>query len=72
MFVNSDYSDLLRLFNDNKVKYLVVGGYTVIQHAEPRFSKDFDLWISTDTGQCRSGLQIAPGIRGAACGVNRS
>jgi hypothetical protein len=23
MFVNSDFSDLLQLFNDNKVKYLV-------------------------------------------------
>ena len=48
MFVNSDFSDLLKLFNDNKVKYLVIGGYAVIQHAEPRFTKDLDLWISTD------------------------
>lgn len=50
MFVNSDFSDLLRLFNDNNVRYLVIGGYAVIQHAEPRFTKDLDLWISTDTG----------------------
>lgn len=48
MFVNSDYSDLLKIFNDNGVKYLVIGGYAVIQHAEPRFTKDLDLWISTD------------------------
>jgi hypothetical protein len=48
MFVNSDFSDLLRLFNANHVKYLVVGGYAVIQHAEPRFTGDLDLWISTD------------------------
>ena len=48
MFVNSDFSDLLKIFNDNKVKYLVIGGYAVIQHAEPRFTKDLDLWISTD------------------------
>ena len=49
MFVNSDFSDLLKIFSDNKVKYLVIGGYAVIQHAEPRFTKDLDLWISTDT-----------------------
>lgn len=49
MFVNSDYTDLLRLFNDNGVRYLVIGGYAMIQHAEPRFTKDLDLWISTDT-----------------------
>ena len=48
MFVNSDFSDLLSLFKDNGVKYLVIGGYAVIQHAEPRFTKDLDLWISTD------------------------
>jgi hypothetical protein len=48
MFVNSDFTDLLNLFNDNNVKYLVVGGFAVIQYAEPRFTKDLDLWISTD------------------------
>jgi len=49
MFVNSDFTDLLNLFNDNNVKYLVIGGYAFIQYAEPRFTKDLDLWISTDT-----------------------
>ncbi len=48
MFVNSDFSDLLNLFNRNHVKYLVIGGYAVIQYAEPRYTKDLDLWISTD------------------------
>ncbi|MFZ1401537.1 MAG: hypothetical protein WAW03_00455 [Anaerolineae bacterium] len=48
MFVNSDFSDLLRLFNTNQVKYLVIGGYALIQYAEPRYTKDPDLWISAD------------------------
>jgi predicted nucleotidyltransferase len=48
MFVNSDFSDLLRIFNDHNVKYLVVGGYAVVQYAEPRFTKDLDVLISTD------------------------
>jgi hypothetical protein len=47
MFVNSDFSDLLRIFKNNGVKYLVVGGYAVTQYAEPRYTKDLDLWIST-------------------------
>lgn len=34
MFVNSDFSDLLRIFNDNNVRYLVIGGYAVVQYAE--------------------------------------
>jgi hypothetical protein len=36
MFINSDFSDLLNLFRDNNVKYLVIGGYAFIQYAEPR------------------------------------
>jgi len=48
MFVNSDFSDLLSLFNANNVEYLVIGGYALIQYAEPRYTKDLDLWISTD------------------------
>lgn len=49
MFVNSDFSDLLRIFNDHNVKYLVIGGYAVVQYAEPRFTKDLALMISTDS-----------------------
>jgi predicted nucleotidyltransferase len=48
MFVNSDFSDLLRLLGDNNVRYLVIGGYAVVQYSEPRYTKDLDLWISTD------------------------
>lgn len=48
MFVNSDFTDLLKIFNANNVRYLVIGGYAVVQYAEPRYTKDLDLWISTD------------------------
>jgi len=48
MFVNSDFTDLLKLFNDNNVRYLIIGGYAVIQYAEPRYTKELDLWIGTD------------------------
>lgn len=54
MFVNSDFTDLLKLFNDNSVRYLIIGGYAVIQYAEPRYTKDLDLWISTDTTNATS------------------
>ncbi len=43
--MNSDFKDLLRLFADHKVGYLIVGGYAVAHHAQPRFTKDLDLWI---------------------------
>jgi hypothetical protein len=57
MFVNSDFSDLLSLFNANKVRYLVVGGYAVVQYAEPRFTQDLDLWISADPANAQAVYQ---------------
>jgi hypothetical protein len=43
-----DYKDLLSAFNAHGVKYLIVGGYAVIFHAQPRFTKDIDLFIKAD------------------------
>lgn len=54
MFVNSNFSDLLSLFNAKRVEYLVIGGYAVVQHAEPRFTNDLDLWIGTEAANADS------------------
>jgi hypothetical protein len=43
--MNSDFRDLLRLFNAHKVRYLVVGGYAVRKYTEPRYTKDLDIWV---------------------------
>ena len=48
MFANSDFSDLLRLLNASLVRYLVIGGYAVVQYAEPRFTADLNLWVGTE------------------------
>lgn len=54
MFVNSDFTELLNLFNAKGVRYLVIGGYAVVQYAEPRFTKDLDLWVSTDPANAKA------------------
>ncbi len=43
-----DYNDLLSALHAHGVRYLIVGGYAVIFHAQPRFTKDFDLFIKAD------------------------
>ena len=43
MFVNSDFSDLLRLFNDNNVRYLVIGGYALVQTVKRAAGRPQDL-----------------------------
>ena len=44
--MNSDFKEILRIFNAVKVKYLVVGGYAVMKYTEPRFTKDLDIWVN--------------------------
>ena len=43
-----DFNELLSSFNAHGVKYLVVGGYAVSFHAQPRATKDIDLLIKPD------------------------
>ena len=43
-----DYKDLLSAFHAHGVKYLIVGGYAVIFHAQPRATKDIDFFIKAD------------------------
>jgi len=43
--MNRDYADLFKLFNGHRVRYLVVGAYAVVFYAEPRYTKDLDLWV---------------------------
>ena len=46
--LNPDFKELLRLFNDHSVEYLVVGGYALSAHGHPRYTGDIDLWIWSD------------------------
>jgi len=43
-----DLKELLRAFNEHRVRYLVVGGYAFGVYAEPRATKDLDLLIRSD------------------------
>ncbi len=43
-----DFKALLSAFHAHSVKYLIVGGYAVWFHAQPRATKDLDLFIRPD------------------------
>jgi hypothetical protein len=49
-FMHRDFKELLSILNDEKVKYLVVGGYAVSLHAQPRATKGLDILIRPDEG----------------------
>ena len=42
---NQDFRDFLNALNNNKVKYLLVGGYSVILHGYSRTTGDMDIWV---------------------------
>jgi hypothetical protein len=43
-----DFKELLSVLNAYSVKYLVVGAYAVSIHAQPRATKDIDIWVKPD------------------------
>jgi|SRR5271157_400978 len=43
-----EFKELLSIFNARGVRYLVVGGYAVSLHAQPRTTQDIDLFIAPD------------------------
>lgn len=49
--MNSDFLDLLSLFERHQVRYLVAGGYAVMYHSEPRYTKDLDVVVGTAPGE---------------------
>jgi hypothetical protein len=49
-----DYKDLMFAFHAHGVKYLIVGAYAVIYHAQPRFTKDIDLFIKADPANAQA------------------
>jgi len=46
--MHQDFKELLSAFNAGQVKYLIVGGYAVSFHAQPRATKDLDILIGAD------------------------
>lgn len=51
--MNSDFKELLKIFAEKEVKYLIIGGYAVAKHAEPRYTKDLDIWINNSEENAR-------------------
>lgn len=49
-----DFKDLLSAFHAHGVRYLIVGGYAVSFHAQPRATKDMDLFIAGDAANAKA------------------
>ncbi len=45
MYLTQEYRDMIEIFNEQEVKYLVVGAYAMATFGYARSTYDIDLWI---------------------------
>ena len=43
--LNPDFKDMLSVFDEEEVEFLVVGAYAMAAHGAPRATGDLDFWI---------------------------
>lgn len=43
---NSDFRDFINALNEQNVKYILVGGFSVILHGYSRTTGDMDIWVN--------------------------
>ncbi len=55
--MNSDFKELLKILSEFHVRFMIIGGYAYMNYVEPRYTKDLDLWISTDRSNAESTFQ---------------
>jgi len=48
MIAEKDFLDFLKIINQHQVNYLVIGGYAMAAHDEPRYTKDLDIWVKPE------------------------
>jgi len=54
MMFNPDFKDLLRLFAENSVDYVVVGAYAMAAHGYVRATGDIDLFVEPSLENARA------------------
>jgi hypothetical protein len=53
MEVQPDFRDLLELFNEHQVEFMLVGGYALAFHGVPLYTGDMDLFVHASSLESR-------------------
>lgn len=48
MYLTPDYKDIIEIFNEQEVRYLIVGAYAMATFGYSRSTYDIDLWIDKE------------------------
>ena len=68
----SDFKELLALFNAHRVEYLIVGAYALAYHGAPRYTGDIDLLVRPSTDNARAILSALADFGFASLGLVES
>jgi hypothetical protein len=52
--IPTDFKEFFELLNEEKVEYLLIGGYAVAYHGYPRYTADMDIWINPNPNNLES------------------
>jgi predicted nucleotidyltransferase len=58
MTLARDFEDFVKLLNQHKVEYMVVGGYALAFHGKPRHTGDLDIWINISEKNAKLMLKV--------------
>ena len=70
--LNQDFKEFIESLNDNRVRYLVVGGYAVALHGYPRYTKDIDIWVEMTAENASNILKALHQFGFGSLGVNEA
>lgn len=72
MNLEPDFKDFVELLNKHKVEYMVIGGYALAFHGEPRFTGDLDIWIDCTEKNAGKMVTVMKDFGAAALGFTKA
>lgn len=72
MTLATDFEDFLKLLNDFKVEYMVVGGYALAFHGKPRHTGDLDIWININEKNAGKMVKVINAFGMKSLGLGKS
>lgn len=71
MNLEPDFRDFVELLNKHEVEYMVVGGYALAFHGEPRFTGDLDIWIDCSETNAEKMVTVMKDFGAASLGFTK-
>lgn len=70
--VNKDFKDFLELLDKHKVDYCIIGGYAVAFHAQPRYTKDLDIFVAISESNAQKMVAVIKEFAGDDPNLNEN